>query len=626
MVSAMNQPTRTSTLVLPVDQSLNGAVVTCNAGSLSADPQAGNLTIQVIGPPSTPTVDSMEYSVGDSTTGRFRFLVSSSGRLGTEVAISASVVGGSGTVVVTDNSITVIGLSYTRSHTVSIVATSAVCPGVLNNTDVSVMFNIASPVLTQPNGSVVCSNPSLPISGSWTLMEGVQSSSNPAAQLTPPLNTQPTITYTSAGGLSGSAVFVPDLSYQLTDTVENDVYTFTVNVTNVAGTSREVSEGFFVTPFVVDNSTLETMNCLTFSLGQNCASEQSGNFIVRFEQGNGVCRNLSDFSTSTIQLMPRSACAPVASSTNLCYHATLMYNGIIIDTQTNLNFNTCPVSALSPFMGSGVSMQLDREVTNGTVSHITTATLSCTLAIYELIGSPQITCLGGTWEPAGMRSCVFAVWLIVVIILALAFAIGIICGVLTARYLTSLLNGLVEKKWWAILAVIFLMFLFGFGVGVLFYMCCCQQDSDRESKPRDSEKLTESTSSPPPPDSLYADPKSIEHQAAPGTEDQYTMVDIKGKKNTKPKPTPPEALYQDPSTIEHETAVSGDTYAVVDKPKRSSKKKGGPDVIPPASEGLTYADIDLSTKRPKPGSDQQAAQQPGEYPVEYSSVEHGSTS
>ena len=38
---------------------------------------------------------------------------------------------------------------------------------------------------------------------------------------------------------------------------------------------------------------------------------------------------------------------------------------------------------------------------------------------------------------------------------------------------------------------------------------------------------------------------------------------------------------QDPSTIEHETAASGDTYAVVDK------KKGGPDVIPPASEGVS---------------------------------------
>ena len=49
MVSAMNQPTRISTLVLPVEQSLNGAVVTCYAGSLTSDPQAGNLTIQVIG-------------------------------------------------------------------------------------------------------------------------------------------------------------------------------------------------------------------------------------------------------------------------------------------------------------------------------------------------------------------------------------------------------------------------------------------------------------------------------------------------------------------------------------------------------------------------------------------------
>ncbi len=149
------------------------------------------------------------------------------------------------------------------------------------------------------------------------------------------------------------------------------------------------------------------MNCLTFSLGQNCAFEQSGNFIVRFEQGNGVCRDLvlSDFSTSTIQLMPRSTCAPVASSTNLCYRATLMYNGIIIDTQTNLNFNMCSVTALYSFLGSGVSMQLDGEVTNGNVSHITTATLNCTSAIYELIGSPQITCIDGNWEPAGLRSC-----------------------------------------------------------------------------------------------------------------------------------------------------------------------------------------------------------------------------
>ncbi len=71
----------------------------------------------------------------------------------------------------------------------------------------------------------------------------VQSSSDLTVQLTPPLNAVPTITYTSLGDLSGSAVAVSDSSYQLTDTVENDVYTFTVNVTNAAGSSSEVSDG-----------------------------------------------------------------------------------------------------------------------------------------------------------------------------------------------------------------------------------------------------------------------------------------------------------------------------------------------------------------------------------------------
>ncbi len=67
-----------------------------------------------------------------------------------------------------------------------------------------------------------------------------QSSSDSAVQLTPPLSGTPTIIYTSAGGLNGSAVFVPDSSYQLSDTVENDVYTFTVTVTNVAGGSSSI--------------------------------------------------------------------------------------------------------------------------------------------------------------------------------------------------------------------------------------------------------------------------------------------------------------------------------------------------------------------------------------------------
>ncbi len=83
--------------------------------------------------------------MGDSTTGRFRFLANSRGTFGTEVTISASVVGDTGSVVVTDNNINVTGLSYTRSHTVRVVATSAVCPGLDNSvTDVPVVFNIRS--------------------------------------------------------------------------------------------------------------------------------------------------------------------------------------------------------------------------------------------------------------------------------------------------------------------------------------------------------------------------------------------------------------------------------------------------------------------------------------------------
>ncbi len=83
--------------------------------------------------------------MGDSTTGRFRFLVSNSEAFETEATISASVVGGSGSVEVTRSIITVTGLSYTESHTVSVVATSVVCPGMQNNvTVVPVMFNIRS--------------------------------------------------------------------------------------------------------------------------------------------------------------------------------------------------------------------------------------------------------------------------------------------------------------------------------------------------------------------------------------------------------------------------------------------------------------------------------------------------
>ncbi len=164
---------------------------------------------------------------------------------------------------------------------------------------------------------------------------------------------------------------------------------------------------YIVTPLIVDESTLETMTCLTFSISQNCASEQSGNFVIKFEQGNGVCRDLvlSDFSTSTIQLMPRSACAPVASSTNLCYRATLMYNGIVIGTYANRDFSGCLINVLDFFLADGVSYQLDGKVTSSNVSHLTTATLSCTETFASVSGAAVVTCVDGQWNNTGIRWC-----------------------------------------------------------------------------------------------------------------------------------------------------------------------------------------------------------------------------
>ncbi len=102
------------------------------------------------GPPSTPFVDSVEYSVFNELNGQVTLLVISSGTFGTGVRFYGSVES-SDSVEVANNNITVTGLSYTGSHTVSVVATSDVCPGVLNSSSVNVpvMFNIRSKLLIE---------------------------------------------------------------------------------------------------------------------------------------------------------------------------------------------------------------------------------------------------------------------------------------------------------------------------------------------------------------------------------------------------------------------------------------------------------------------------------------------
>ena len=45
---------------------------------------------------------------------------------------------------------------------------------------------------------------------------------------------------------------------------------------------------------------------------------------------------------------------------------------------------------------------------------------------------------------------------------------------------------------------------------------------------------------------------------------------------------------QDGKAIEHQTPPSGDTCAVVDKPKRESLEKIEPDLVPPGSGGVSH--------------------------------------
>ena len=95
-----------------------------------------------------PTTGPIEYSVESATTGRVRFNVSSMGTFGTAVSYNASVVGGSGTVQVSGNTITVMGLNYTQMHSIMVTATSAICPGLgPRSINVPISFSIKSELL-----------------------------------------------------------------------------------------------------------------------------------------------------------------------------------------------------------------------------------------------------------------------------------------------------------------------------------------------------------------------------------------------------------------------------------------------------------------------------------------------
>ena len=85
-----------------------------------------------------PTIGSILYSIESALTGSVT-LNASSMSSGAAVVYNASVFGGSGRVTVSDNIITVTGLNYTQTHSVTV--TAAVCPGIETSTLISISFN-----------------------------------------------------------------------------------------------------------------------------------------------------------------------------------------------------------------------------------------------------------------------------------------------------------------------------------------------------------------------------------------------------------------------------------------------------------------------------------------------------
>ena len=134
----------------------------------------------------------------------------------------------------------------------------------------------------------------------------------------------------------------------------------------------------------------------------------NGDFLVQLLYAFGSCRKLrlSDYAVLTTPLSVHSSCLPVGSGTSdFCYRATLLYDNTIIDSNSNLNFNTCSIADLQTFLGAGVSYQLDGVESGGSVSHLTTATLSCGSVSEDLSRTSHTTCTDGVWDSSEMRSC-----------------------------------------------------------------------------------------------------------------------------------------------------------------------------------------------------------------------------
>ena len=158
----------------------------------------------------------------------------------------------------------------------------------------------------------------------------------------------------------------------------------------------------------VDNSTVVPSSCLTVTVTDMCSEViTDGVFSVTLKHGFGSCLTLSSLTTTQMTISTYSTCLPFGPNTgqDLCYTVSLSHGGNIIETQTNVNFDSCTISDLQAFLDDGVMYILTSAMDAGMVPHLTTATLNCGGGVFMLSGDSQVTCINGAWDNGEIRSC-----------------------------------------------------------------------------------------------------------------------------------------------------------------------------------------------------------------------------
>ncbi len=142
------------------------------------------------------------------------------------------------------------------------------------------------------------------------------------------------------------------------------------------------------------------------NLGPACSeSASNGNFTVMLVYGVGICESVDDLedNTTVIKMISEDGVRiPVGtkSAAELCFRATLLHNGIAIQTLSNEDFRECQVSELKITSGVTTTLNPDRQV----VRHRRNVTLACSSVVFVLTGPSQIQCEDGSWTSDGTSS------------------------------------------------------------------------------------------------------------------------------------------------------------------------------------------------------------------------------